>query len=595
MEHFRVKRFEGAYTDWDETDSERGSLRQVRGLMFGHMGALSSMPPALDSGDLYAAANALGLASCSLLRVDSGGTVYIASFNPNLGEKYRFTFIAPVRSNLGGTIPGINGALSVTVLESGFDEDARWFGSRCGEYLIMGNGVDDNKVFECRTNVYRDLGFISGTVDAYAKSRVHIPPCTSFAVNQAGVLFASGNTTNYNRVWITDQPDIKTPVMVERVRSLSYSYVDVGSAGGGTTVTALSVVRDYVLAHIYNDRPVMLYAFDTNGVQGWRCRQVSSELKSSAPNPGCVVDGRGDSAYFLGSDCEVYKDVAVAPASSGEAVARSGKIVTNRGAGAWNESITRATGLQSSDTRIAFHEGEDLFFILATSNGSTATGLYVVNTGTLSYSGPLTLPATAMCVTEDALVLVIDGRLRVYEVAALGSVEFKTPSAGQLAAVQPLYTNPGVSATGTPRVGVNTTALTFLETVFGESYSVAAPFAKMTAGTPAGVNLWYNNARLCYFETGYEDFGDPASLKDFVEFHLTLRRNSVCAIGIVAETEAGVVRKNWRGLVTNTETLKTFFNMKGRRVRFRVYVVAFEGVPCAVLDFTIGWLAGVVK
>lgn len=587
MEHFRVKRFEGSYTDWDETDSERGSLRQVRGLMFGHLGALSSLPEALSGGNITTAAAALGLSTPSLLLVTSGTSKYIVSYNPLVTDK-GFTFIAPVLIPTAGTIPTNTGSLTVSMLATSLNA-ATWFGVRCGEYLIMGNGINSNYLYEIRSGTFRTLGS-AGPADTYSKAREVIPPCTSFAINQAGVLFASGNPTNPNRVWVTDQPDVKTPSIIERVRSLAYAFVDLGQ-GVSTVITGLSVVRDYIIAHIQNDRPMMLYSFDTNGVQGWRCRQVSSEFKASAPNPGCAVDTREDSSYFLGQDCEIYKDAAAAPASPDETVARSGKIVTNRGAGWWNESMSKV----SSETRIAYHAREDLIFVLAASNGSTAKGIYVVNTGTLSYSGPATLPASAMCVTDDALVLIVDGQLRVYEAAALGAVEFDAPSAGTLAAVQPVSTNPGVSTTGTPRVGINTTALTFLETVSNASYSIPTPFSKMESGTPAGVNLWFNNARLCYFETGYEDFGDPASIKDFVEFHLTLRRNSVCAIGIVAETEAGVIRKNWRGLVTGIETLKAFFNMKGRRVRFRVYVITFDAAPCAVLDYTIGWLAGVVK
>lgn len=605
MEQFRVKRFEGAFTDWDETDAERGSLRHVRGLVFGHLGALSSMPVALDGGDLYAAANGLGLEAPSLLLAAAGGTSYVVSFDPNLGPGEQFTFIAPVSQSPAGTIPTTNGIVSVSLLETGFDE-ARWFGTRCGEYLIIGNGIDDNKVYECRTGTYRDLGYIGGTVGSYDKSRVPIPPCTSFAVSQAGVLFAAGNPDNPNRVWVTDQPDVKTPVLIERVRSLSFAFIDVGLAtNGSTAVTGLSVVRDYVLAHIYNDRPVLLYSFDTNGALGWRCRQVNTELAVSAPNPGCATDTRGDSSYFLGTDCEVYRDSSVAPAASGENVARAIKVITARGAGTWNEDIDRT----SPDLRMVFHEREGLIFILAALKTLSTKALYAVNTSTLSYSGPIRLGASAICVTDDALVAIVDGKIRVYEPAALGAVDFPAVDSGVIADAQPVSVNPGIPVgTLEPVVGVNTTALTFNECsgLFGV-WAVSTPFGKMEPGTihyedtvafanePTGINQWFANATLGFFETGYEDFGDPASFKDFLELHLTLRRNSLCAIGIVAETEGGVVRKNWRGVVSGTETLKAFFNMKGRRVRFRVYVVTFGAAPCAVLDYTIGWLPGVAK
>jgi hypothetical protein len=547
------------------------------------------MPKSVVGGNITVAAGQLGLTTPSLLLVRAGESEYVVSYNPAAADK-GLNFIAPTVVPPTGTMDSAAGSMTVEVLATSLN-NTPYFGSRCGEYLIMGNGISSNYVYELRTGEFRTLGGLD-PLSPYQKSREVIPPCNSFVVNQAGVLFASGNTTYPNRVWITDTPDSKTPGLIERVRSLQYAFVDVGGTGPSTIIRGLSVVRDYVLVHIQEDGPMLLYAFDTNGAQGWRCRQVNSEFRSSAPNPGCAVDTREDSAYFLGEDCELYRDATTAPASAGETVARSSKILTDRGAGWWNESMVRG----SLTTRIAFHARENLMFVLAFSaNGETARGLYVLNLATMSYSGPITLPATAMCVTDDALVCILGGKLYHYEVASLGAIEFPVPSAGALSSVQPVAIDPGVSTTEVPRVGVNTSTLTFSETVLNQSYSMPGPLGKMQAGTPTGINLWFNGARLGFFETGYEDFGDPASIKDFVEFHLTLRKNSVCAIGIVAETELGVVRKNWRGLVTNTETLKAFFNMKGRRVRFRVYVISFDEAPCAVLDYSIGWLPGVVK
>jgi hypothetical protein len=586
MQYHRIKRFEGAYTDWDSSDAERGSLRKAHGLAFGHLGAMSSLPPLIDRGDVWTAASAanVSLSSACLLSLRSGQTLLVAGFDPDLG----ITMLAPVSVAANEPSRSPSPLELLAVLATNLNP-AKWYASRIGDRTVFGNGVDANRVWH--DGAMRLLGQ-TPTSNVQSKAKEVIPPCTCFAVNSEGVLFASGNPASPKRVWVTDRPDLTTPGLVERVRSLQFSFVDIQQSSS-TKVTALSSVRDYVLVHT-DDRPVVLYGFGTDAEGGWRCRQTATEFASSAPNQNCVRDSSGDYSIFLGRDGEVYRDEATAPAAPNEAPARKTQILTDRGRGVWNRLMDLGASSRFSVVAI---DGTDLVYVFAPIL-NMGEALYVLNTSALSYSGPFSVNGRSACELAGTVTFAEDsGDILSLVSSDLADADLPAPTPAELAATAPSQTELQPSDWWMGNVRVDTSSFHFIDRKpFVGRVTVPGAFTDPVASQDAGVldstPGWYRDARLGFIELPYQDFGDPAGIKDFLEVQLTFAPNSVAYLGVAVQTDMGT-RRVWKGQVHGKENHKVFLNVKGRRLRLRVYLVTFARHPCVLRDVSVGWLPGV--
>lgn len=108
----------------------------------------------------------------------------------------------------------------------------------------------------------------------------------------------------------------------------------------------------------------------------------------------------------------------------------------------------------------------------------------------------------------------------------------------------------------------------------------------------------YNDSYISFIETPMEDFGDPNTWKDFLEVQLNFQPESVGSFWVEAENEyglrSGTAARAPKALTTTNlkNGAKTFLNLKGRRVKIRLWVITNNFTPWVLRDISVGWLPG---
>jgi hypothetical protein len=99
----------------------------------------------------------------------------------------------------------------------------------------------------------------------------------------------------------------------------------------------------------------------------------------------------------------------------------------------------------------------------------------------------------------------------------------------------------------------------------------------------------YPNSVLAVVETAFEDFGVPEVTKQFFDLALKFEGGSVGHAGVFVETEDGLVDGSWLGNIESKDSHKVFVNIRGRKLRVRVYVVAELDTRWVLNDITVGY------
>jgi hypothetical protein len=122
---------------------------------------------------------------------------------------------------------------------------------------------------------------------------------------------------------------------------------------------------------------------------------------------------------------------------------------------------------------------------------------------------------------------------------------------------------------------------------------------KLGAG---GVNLggdtrYFFNTYVSVIELPFEDFGAPDRWKDFYEAQFNFSPESVGFLYVEAETEEGRRTKRRGKLVdlSKRPSPKVFFNLQGRRLKLRAYVVSSWFWPWRLHDLSVGWTPGIER
>ena len=99
----------------------------------------------------------------------------------------------------------------------------------------------------------------------------------------------------------------------------------------------------------------------------------------------------------------------------------------------------------------------------------------------------------------------------------------------------------------------------------------------------------YENSILSVAETAFEDFGQPESTKHFMEMVLKFDKGSVGFMGAFVETEDGNTDGAWLGSIEGKDTHKVFINVRGRKLRVRVYVATDIAARWILNDVSAGF------
>lgn len=108
----------------------------------------------------------------------------------------------------------------------------------------------------------------------------------------------------------------------------------------------------------------------------------------------------------------------------------------------------------------------------------------------------------------------------------------------------------------------------------------------------------YDNHSISFLETAMEDFGDPNTWKDFLEVQINFQPGSVGFVWVEAENEfgqrSGTTRRAPKPInTTRGNGPKFFLNLKGRRIKIRVWILTDNHFPWVQPDISVGWLVGV--
>ena len=203
-------------------------------------------------------------------------------------------------------------------------------------------------------------------------------------------------------------------------------------------------------------------------------------------------------------------------------------------------------------------------------------------------TGPILYPRlTSVTSVKDTSMLLgcnEDNQLLVCDMEQLKEARDLTPPA------EDIWLDPPVEAPEGMNVSYSPSTHSFNSN--GRTYSGA--MAESAPGiTPQDDAIYFPTSNLSVIETSFEDLGGPHIVKQIHEINLTFQGGSYGHVWVFAQSESSSSFKGRsRGTLFNKEQVKTFVNLRGRRVRVRVYIASHIDYDWVLTDMSIGFLAG---
>jgi hypothetical protein len=611
METFTIRNFKPIEGKEDATDQDRGVLRICEGVAPVPQGALCAGPqwkPLWGKTDGYffnliggnfTAANP---GKSHIATITSGGHKFLVVWSNYSSFPLGIFYLGgdPTNTDLDSGVVVFDSP--VTAVYRDKHATAIWYASPVQGRIIFGNGVDDNLVWA--NGQLTVLGPAAAPADPNKRSRVRIPPCTTFRQHVNRSLFAAGNAATPMRVWIADAPNMGEP-FIDGIYSLATSFIDVHPLNGATRITALSVFQQYVTAHT-DKAPVNLYGVD-NTPDGWKCQQGASAANASAINPSCVGENlEGDAAFYLGADLEVYYDQAVRAGPFEKRSARDQDIATAQGAGLWNGSAKKPVAGEWGYHTLYDRENRLFWmFMRPVFPPNYSPNLYVFNERTRTVSGPWRYPAAfSSCLMNSfgtSVAVVFDfGNILYARLDEIGEIppEEMEPKGTALGADFEEKDEDPEESNGLPYVMMsanNRVIIEYLNQATLGMSDMLGPLGEIDPDDFEGDDAlvkYFKGAYIARFEAPWQNIGDPRRWKNFHHVELTIDRDSRAYVGIYAETDEGVRGGRWKGIVHGKQSVKVALNLAGRRIRVRVVAVLFNAGRCLIRDAAIGYTLG---
>ena len=601
MRYFRIPKFTGI--EAHRSDADRGTLRLCEGAVPSPVGSLRSGPiwTALGGTALTVVADRV---TCMTDAKSNGYQFIGATISGG---------VCPTGVHINtnqNEIPPELGALSADVAATTIGGSVPFISDVGNNTVFVGTGSGVKKVtFASGSHTVAALAASSGY---YKMENEVFPNCTTFVVGMNKAVFAAGDTLNPLRVYVSEPATGEDPIR-EAVYSADFlSKIDI-LCTNASKITALSTYQSYIVVHT-DAGVVLLYQTQpaTQSIPGFRAEQVAGAANSGAINPNVVSGSAMIQPYYLGCDGQIWKDESARKGPDHKPTYSDTDQVSWKAKGAWNKLVAAdiSTSFSAYEPSTGFYTVGLPTQEASATNAKFAT--YLWHDMSDSLSGPFLLPKLSclthvpdsskmVAVDQDSNVLTTDFEdLRdgseFSSVIAPSSWDTLVNPGGTDEVIvdkanfifnyygRTLASKMAEPAVGTTELGVcSNTSYTTQSTCEGAG-------GTWTAGTPT----YYKDAYLSIIETAYEDFGNQSGVKQWHEVVLSFRRNSWGNLWVFAQAEDGTISGQYKGSIYGKQKIKTFINLRGRRMKFRVILATHKDHPWMITEAAVGYLQGKV-
>lgn len=585
---FHIRKLTGVETKFDPEDQDRGTLRKAEGVVPAPAGALSSGPVWGSAWGYSSSFNT----TAALALLGTGSFVGFFTLTDGFGNKLLIAWdnrdaafrgiwwvgIGTAAPNFGGGGGLATVAAPATTPYRGKTPGLWWYGSWCGDRLILGNGTDVNLVW--KNGALEEMGPSATPSDPYDPAQARIPPCKTFVLDRRGVLFAAGNVTYPLRIYATEPPQANYPFN-EGLKNADRSWRAVTTMQG-TEITALSWLGGYVLAHLNRGGCVVVTNLD-GSPDGWKFSQAPAALSAGALNPNCVRDAKVSPLYF-GTDLEIYRARVKGGYDATEW--RERDLATDRSSGDWNALMLVPQSLLGTDGPfVIYDEKNGRLWVWAALRLTSKKALYCYDERSFAVTGPIRYP-DLICATHNpdpnavgcVTVGISRGNSLVFaDLGAVGEPALPTYADAIGADYAILGTVPTVTV-GIPYVGVSADGTQFKQVLDGQVLNLATAWSDWAIGDVT-TTRFFKNASIGIIEIRDEDFGSPDAFKEFLQARLQWLRNTRAYVAVFAESE-GRRSGKWRGTMYPKEEMIAGLTLSGRRLTIRIVIVLFNDKPC---------------
>ena len=552
----------------------------------------------------------------------------LSSFSGNIGALQDSNSHRIVVTKNGGAVTGLAwypnsstpnklpSGSALTLTDSSTAMTGKIFINRVGSEFFFGNGSDANLRWGEDTSFAFEP--LAATTTYYAQAQEVFPACTSFVVGPDKAIYASGDAANPLRVYVSEPATIANPDSGDAVQGiysgiLSFTDIIMSEA---KEITALSTFRNYVVVHT-NAGSALLYRTDrTQAGTGYRVEQTASPTVAGAENPNCVSASMGVRPFYLGTDGQIYKDEAARASQDHVTEGRVDEIISWKAVSAWDRHVDK----NLTDSFTAYEPSSEFFAAFVPHlSGDTTKGFpsFLYNGETFQLSGPNLYPRfqAVTRVEGTSALLGVDQDLN-----------FWTTDLDQLRETAPYNANVTSPNQQTPKVWLKTGEATtsmavatdnneliltnneevlllseseasdMLDIVYeqegtADAIGYAGPFAEPVELTPDVTGMEeFPSSTLSVIETAYEDFGLPEGNKHFMEVVLKFKTGAMGYMGVYAQTEDGLSAGRWLGSVNLKDTHKLFFDLRGKQLKLRIYIITRVDVTWLLKDVSVGFL-----
>lgn len=574
MRYSRIPSFSGIENH--RQDTNLGTLRVCEGAVMGAVGSIRSAPIWNQEFPLVIppADNHI------LCGQDTEQNKYALVTNEGEVTNLKiFSSENPVPNKLGNLI----GLQSKGVIAGDAPAYVNDVGSR---QVFVGNGTTQKKIIDVANGPLEVHDLDPDEDSIYKQETAPFPNCTMFVVGMKKCIYAAGNPDSPLTVYISEPMNVESPVK-EGIYSTQMSRVDV-LATNAKKITALSTYQNYVVVHT-DAGVVLLYSIETpQSSAGFRVEQVSAAANSGAINQNCCAGSAIVQPYYLGVDGEVYKDSSARRSPENKPSFSDVEQVSAKAKGLWRKA---AKG-DYSGAFSAYETFSGIYnFYLPASESSEADGGkyqgYYWFDQQNALVGPVVHPrlTATTSVGDTSLLLGVseDNKLLSCDMEQLEESRVLTPPS-----VDP-WVGVDDSDPGTDLV-VSLDKNTGTFNYAGRTYS--SPFADSKVGDSVLANpLHYPDAYLTVIETSFEDMQASHMQKQFHEIVANFQGGSFGHVFIYGENEGGVSKGGFKGSLIGKQKIKSFINLRGDRLRLRLFIISHKDYEWVLTDLAVGFLA----
>jgi hypothetical protein len=575
MRHFRIPAFTGVEAHRD--DADRGTLRLAEGCVPAGPGGLRSAPVFVELGDASTNSSASTSNNLSKLSDSSGNTVVMASRNNEIHDVRVFTVANTKVSALS----------SPTLIQAN-----HWMTARPAYLSSVGNNTvawgDGSINAEFMTKA-GDAGDVPDDT-LYHQEYASFPKCRHFTIGPRKTLYAAGNPDEPLTVYISEPADMTVNVRDSLYSSSALSTV-VLLMTDATEITALSSQRDHVVVHTDAGAHIIRQPGGDQASTGYRAEQTPLTAASAAVNHQVVAGEIGSFPYWFGFDGQIYKDESAQRGAEDRQVYADPKQATWKAKGRWDKELP----VDLSDSFATYNSELGIYWVFARSTehtawvaaGSPASWAtptkykgYIYSDLAGSLSGPFVggslTTLTSVANSSEVLGVDEDRKVKLANLDHFRDYDFTAAA------------DPWPDTTTQPDQYV---AATEAGAFLYRGRYLAEPFGNSVEGTATLTDpMYFANSALAIAETAWLNLGDEHEEKQVHAIHLNFSKNSTGRLWVFVESDDGVVSGQYKGSIT--DKVKVFTNLRGRRIRIRVYVVTHEEYPWNLRELAIGYLQG---